>query len=265
MTVIQLKVFLGDESHVQRDCFMGLSSHKLCSNDVQSAQRQNQIWELDCDVYVILCHIHQISLLACLHYFGIIWSFTKIYSKNFKIVWVSQRKTNCGVQCLLKISTSISKQSKVLSIQQWWFLLNWILTAKLMCPISTSTYVEVFLQRLILTTAGLLLSTTKESEWLSRFRSSQTANIIFSLVWSQYKIFWIAPVTIRNPISNKLGCYPVPYVMVQPCMLNRTEKKIVCVGGRYCYNLHRKCGVLGHEYRYYGDMEARYEQFAYFC
>lgn len=61
---------------------------------------------------------------------------------------------------------------------------------------------------------------------------------------------------------GKVGCYPVPYVMVQPCMINRLEKKIVCVGGQYCYTLHPQCGKLGREYRYEGDMEARYAEIA---
>lgn len=60
---------------------------------------------------------------------------------------------------------------------------------------------------------------------------------------------------------GNLGCYLVPYLMVQPCMINRMEKKIVCVGGQYCYTLHPQCS-LGYEYRYEGDVDARYAAFA---
>jgi hypothetical protein len=60
---------------------------------------------------------------------------------------------------------------------------------------------------------------------------------------------------------GNLGCYSVPYLMVQPCMINRKEKKIVCVGGQYCYTIHPQCSS-GYEYRYEGDMEARYAAFA---
>lgn len=130
-----------------------------------------------------------------------------------------------------------------------------------MCPISTSKFVEVFTTlnldycRFIVEHnegIGMVVKapfvTNGKHYLFTRLKSAQ--DIVDSIV------------TIRNQINDKPGCYPVPYVMVQPCMLNRTEKKIVCVGGRYCYTLHPKCGALGHEYRYNGDMEARYEQFA---
>lgn len=77
MTAIQLKVFLGDESHVQRDCFygalnsLGISSHPTNCAVMTFSQLKDKIrfeswtqqtfldWIGDCDVYVILCHIHQ--------------------------------------------------------------------------------------------------------------------------------------------------------------------------------------------------------------
>jgi hypothetical protein len=77
MTAIQLKVFLGDESHVQRDCFygalnsLGISSHPTNCAVMTFSQLKDKIrfeswtqqtfidWIGDCDIYVILCHIHQ--------------------------------------------------------------------------------------------------------------------------------------------------------------------------------------------------------------
>lgn len=63
--------------------------------------------------------------------------------------------------------------------------------------------------------------------------------------------------------SQASGCYYVPYLMVQPCMLNRLEKKIVCLNGKYCYTMHpHSSHTLGHKYRYLGDLEERYKCFA---
>jgi hypothetical protein len=61
--------------------------------------------------------------------------------------------------------------------------------------------------------------------------------------------------TIRKQVFERTAGYgyPIPYVIVQPCMLNRLEKKIVCVNGLYHYTTHPPCsGELGHEYRYEG-------------
>jgi hypothetical protein len=68
----------------------------------------------------------------------------------------------------------------------------------------------------------------------------------------------------RNAIYGEaLGCYYVPYLIVQPCMINRLEKKIVCLNGKYCYTMHPPCShALGHKYRYSGNLEERYKFFA---
>jgi hypothetical protein len=73
----------------------------------------------------------------------------------------------------------------------------------------------------------------------------------------------IAAITqFRDSIIRKdHGCYYVPYLMVQPCMLNRMEKKIVCMNGRYCYTTHPNCSN-SHKFRYSGNVELRYKMFA---
>jgi hypothetical protein len=68
--------------------------------------------------------------------------------------------------------------------------------------------------------------------------------------------------TIQAQIRRR-QCYPVPYLMLQPCMLNRLEKKIVCVNGKYQYITHPHCSSdLGHGYRYSGNEEERCKLFA---
>jgi hypothetical protein len=57
------------------------------------------------------------------------------------------------------------------------------------------------------------------------------------------------------------GCYYVPYLIVQPSMINRMEKKLVCMNGRYCYATHPNCSS-SHKFRYSGNLELRYKQFA---
>jgi hypothetical protein len=68
--------------------------------------------------------------------------------------------------------------------------------------------------------------------------------------------------TIQRQVQEG-QCYPVPYLMLQPCMLNRKEKKVFCVNGIYQYVTHPQCSsTLGHGYRYSGNMEERCKVFA---
>lgn len=62
-------------------------------------------------------------------------------------------------------------------------------------------------------------------------------------------------------VEQDHGCYFVPYLMVQPCMINRMEKKIVCINGQYRYTTHPNCSN-SHKYRYSGNLELRYKMFA---
>lgn len=73
MAALVIHVFMGTESHVQRDCFYGaLNELGISECEVMTfAQLKNNIrcknWTLDtflswlqeCDIYIIFCHIHQ--------------------------------------------------------------------------------------------------------------------------------------------------------------------------------------------------------------
>jgi hypothetical protein len=77
MTALCIHVFMGDESHVQRDNFygalneLGISTHQSECEVMTFGQLKDKLrfkkWTLDtflswlqeCDIYIILCHIHQ--------------------------------------------------------------------------------------------------------------------------------------------------------------------------------------------------------------